>query len=120
MTKKSAENKAASNGSPLDATSKLEVIKDLIFGENMAAYNAEFEQLKEEILAKKKELESLLDSVREELTQNIDNLSTDLNIRITELEDSLNQKIENTENASVNRDELSSLLIKLGESIRQK
>ena len=69
-----------------DLTSKIDAIKQLIFGENIQEYNHEFEAVKKDILNKKKELEQLLEEVKAELLQNIDNLSTDINIRITELE----------------------------------
>lgn len=37
-----------------DSASKIEVIKNLIFGENIAEYNSEFDTLKKEIDSKKK------------------------------------------------------------------
>jgi len=41
-----------------DPASKIEVIKNLIFGENIAEYNSEFESLKKEIDSKRKELKN--------------------------------------------------------------
>jgi gas vesicle protein len=110
-----AENQI--NGNTLEVNSKIDAIKELIFGENIKAYNSEFDSLKTDILDKKKELQNLVDEVRSELLQNIDSLSTDLNIRITDLEDSINDKIENLDKKKVNRKLLSDLFIKLGEKI---
>ncbi len=103
-----------------DPSSKIEAIKNLIFGENIAAYNSEFESVKRDIASKKKELEDFIDDTRKELNQAIDNLSTDINIRITELEDTLSEKTETLETKKVDKKTLGDLLITLGEKISQK
>jgi len=103
-----------------DPSSKIEAIKNLIFGENIAAYNSEFESVKKDIASKKKELEDFIDDTRKELNQAIDNLSTDINIRITELEDTLAEKAEALDSKKVDKETLGDLLITLGEKISQK
>ncbi len=97
--------------------SKIEVIKNLIFGENIQEYNTEFDKLKKEILEKKKALEELIEEVRTDLKASIDDVSTDVNVRITDLEESLTQRIEAAESDIVHREELGKLLIQLGEKI---
>lgn len=97
--------------------SKIEVIKNLIFGENIQEYNSEFDKLKKEILEKKKALEELIEEVRTDLKTSIDDVSTDVNVRITDLEESLTQKIEAVDSNIVHREELGKLLIQLGEKI---
>lgn len=101
----------------VDSSSKIEAIKNLIFGENIQQYNSEFETLKKEIDTQKQQLENYIDEVRNELMQSIDSLSTDVNIRITDLEDSLNAKTEALTEEKVDRKQLSKLLINLGEKI---
>lgn len=105
--------------SSTEATSKIDAIKQLIFGENMQAYDSEFETLKKDILTKKQELEALMDDVKSELLQNIDNLSTDINIRITELENSFEDKADTLNEKKVDRKLLGELFTKLGEKISQ-
>ncbi|AUC75060.1 fructose 1,6-bisphosphatase [Olleya sp. Bg11-27] len=105
--------------SSTDATSKIDAIKQLIFGENMQAYDSEFETLKQDILTKKQELEALMDDVKSEILQNIDNLSTDINIRITELENSFEDKADALNEKKVDRKLLGELFTKLGEKISQ-
>ncbi|WP_452224060.1 fructose 1,6-bisphosphatase [Lacinutrix chionoecetis] len=100
-----------------DPTSKIDAIKQLIFGENIQEYNHEFEAVKKDILNKKKELENLIDDVKAELLQNIDNLSTDINIRITELENTLEDKADALDEKKLDRKLFGDLLIKLGEKI---
>ncbi|WP_103069722.1 fructose 1,6-bisphosphatase [Aquimarina sediminis] len=114
------ENKAVEEKVSDDPSSKIEAIKNLIFGENIAAYNSEFEKVKNDIALKKKELEDFIDDTRKELNQSIDNLSTDINIRITELEDNLTDKTEVLEAKKVDKKVLGDLLINLGEKINQK
>lgn len=100
-----------------DPSTKIEAIKNLIFGENIQEYNSEFDNIKNDILAKKKALENLIEEVRSELIQNIDNLSTDLNIRITELESNIENKLDDLDEKKVDRRQLGQLLVSLGEKI---
>ena len=101
-----------------EATSKIEAIKELIFGENIQAYDSEFEKLKADILKKRNELKDLVDDTRAEVMTAIDNLSTDVNIRITDLENALEDKADKLNEQKVDRDTLGSLLITLGEKIK--
>jgi len=103
-----------------DPSSKIEAIKNLIFGENIAAYNSEFEMVKKDISNKKKELEDFIEDTRKELNQAIDNLSTDINIRITELEDNLTDRVDVLDSKKVDKETLGDLLIALGEKINKK
>ena len=103
-----------------EANSKIEVIKNLIFGENIQAYNSEFESLKQDIIDKKKILEDLIEEVSADLKKSIDNVSTDVNVRITDLEQSLEGKFEKLETKSVDKDLLGKLLIDLGKKVSNK
>ncbi len=106
--------------STTDSASKIEVIKNLIFGENIAEYNSEFETLKKEIDTKRKELKDYIDDTRQELMASIDNLSTDINIRITDLENALEDKADKLDEQKVDKKLLGDLLISLGEKISSK
>lgn len=122
MTKsltKENPKKINGNSNSVDTTSKIDAIKELIFGENIQAYDSEFEALKADIIAKKTALEELIDDVKSELHKSIDSLSTDLNIRITDVEAALNSKIEDLEEKKIDRSLLSDLFIKLGEKISE-
>ncbi len=101
------------------ANSKIEAIKNLIFGENIQEYNHEFESLKSDISQKREEMLSYVDDARKEIMTAIDNLSTDVNIRISDLEQSLNDKAQDLEDRKVSRDSLGDMLIKLGENIKE-
>ena len=114
MAKATKETKT--NGE-LDSVSKIEAIKNLIFGENIQQYDSEFEKLKAEIDQRKQALEDYIAEVRKELTQSIDSLSTDLNIRITEVEDRLKEKADELSEDKLDRKEFGNLLKELGEKI---
>ena len=118
LTKENPQ-KINGNSNKAEVTSKIDAIKELLFGENIQAYDSEFETLKADIIAKKKELEHLIDDVKSELLKSIDSLSTDLNIRITDVEDAINSKIENLDEKKVDRKSLADLFIKLGEKISE-
>ena len=114
------DNTNTTEGITVDSSSKLEAIKNLIFGENIAEYNSEFETLKQDILTKREELESYIDEVRKELMDSIDTLSTDVNIRITDLENSLQKKTDALDDKKVDKKALGQLLVALGEKIIAK
>ena len=93
MTKKNLEN----NAEVTNTDSKIDAIKQLIFGDNIAEYSQEFETLKNDLEKRRQELSDFIDDTRKELMSAIDNLGTDLNIRISDLEESLNEKADTLE-----------------------
>ena len=101
-----------------EQTSKIEAIKNLIFGENIAQYNQEFDQVKKEINKRKEELEVYIEDVRKELSQSIDNLSTDIGIRISELEDTVSEKTDNLDHLKVDKKTIGDMFFSLGEKIK--
>lgn len=111
------KNTSAADASATDSVSKIEAIKNLIFGENIEQYDSEFDTIRKEIKSKKEALEQYIGEVRNELMQSIDSLSTDVNIRITDLEDSLQSKTDALSEEKVDRKQLGKLLINLGEKI---
>jgi len=113
MTKKTEEQMIANEVN----RSKIEAIKDLIFGENIVEYDSKFEAIKIDVLKKKEELEHLIDITQASLNEAIDNLSTDLNIRITSLEKDLEAKSNTLDEKKMDRKLLGNLLIKLGNKI---
>ena len=114
--KQISDQSISENGSSI---SKIETIRNLIFGENIETYNSEFETMKSDILKKKQLLEDLVEEVRSDLKSAIDNVAIDVNIRITELEDKMEEKIERLESEQVKKSQLGKLLVTLGEKIRE-
>lgn len=100
------------------ANTKIDAIKQLIFGDNMAEYSQEFDTLKKEIEKSKEELTAYIEDTRKDLMTAIDNLSTDVNIRISDLEESMNDRTDALDNKKVDKAQLGDLLIALGENIK--
>lgn len=101
-----------------ESNSKLDAIRNLIFGENIQQYDSEFDLLKKDILAKRQELHDLVEETREELNKAVDNISTDLNIRISDLESKMQEDLEDINAAKVDRNMLGDALISLAEKIK--
>lgn len=104
----------------VNSNSKIEAIKNLIFGENIAEYNQEFDTLKTDLEKRRQELLDYIDDTRKEVITAIDSLSTDLNIRISDLESSLRDKADDLKAKKVDKTTLGDLLIKLGTTIKDK
>lgn len=101
-------------------SSKIEVIKELIFGDQIEMYDLEFEKLQKDILAKKKSLEKMLDEVKADLDSTLDSISTDINIRITELEKKFENRIENIEADAIDKEMLGKMFTDLGKKLSKK
>ncbi len=117
---KNDQNVFKLNGKVESTTSKIETIRNLIFGETIETYDSEFESVKRDILDKKKTLEELIEQVKGDLNIAVDNIATDVNIRITEVEKNLESRLENLEDDTVNKKMLGKLLIELGEKVGKK
>ncbi len=100
------------------STSKIEAIKNLLFGENIAEYNQEFEDLKKDLEKRRTELLDYIDDTRKELMTAIDSLGTDVNIRISDLETSILDKTEELNKTKMSKESLGDLLIQLGTKVK--
>lgn len=100
-----------------ESATRLEAIKNLIFGENIQQIDQDFESIKNLIEKRKEELEIFIEDTRKELNRTIDNLSTDLNIRISDLENNLTDKTDKLNQQKVDKNLLGTLLVTLGEKV---
>ncbi len=102
------------------SVSKIDVIKNLILGETLQNYDAEFEVLKKDILNKKQVLEDLIEEIKADLHNSIDSVTADLDVRINDLENNLENKLDKLEKGAVDKKLLGKLLMELGEKISSK
>lgn len=100
------------------ASSKIDAIKELIFGENMQQYSQQFSDLKSIIEKRRQEMESHMDTIKSEMMSSIDNLNTDMNIRITELEKALENRLDKIDNQKVDRKALGKSLENIGKKLQ--
>ena len=100
-----------------EQNSKLDAIKNLIFGDNIVEYDSTFAEIKEDIDVKEKQLKDYIDSVKNELEQHIDSVVATINKELKELDAKLETKASALEAKKVDKKQLSKLLIALGEKI---
>ena len=97
--------------------SKIEIIKNLLVGEQLEDYDAELELLRKQIIEKKETLDKLITDIKTELEQSIDQVSVDINQRITDVEKNLSKKLDDVSASQVYKKELGNLLSELGDKI---
>ena len=102
------------NMSENNEMSKLEAVKELIFGQNMQDYDQRFsdvdgqvERIDAEASANIKLLKSL-----------IDELENSMSDRITSLETALNHRMDELDDAKADRQKLGKMLMNIGEKLQ--
>jgi len=103
-----------------NAPSKIEVIKNLLIGEQLDAYEAELAELRKQMVTKKEALDKLIQEVKADLEKSIDHVSADVNHRITNLEQNINKKLEDIDTNRVDKKQLGKLLSELGDKIAKE
>jgi len=93
-----------------NGVSKIDAVKELLFGQNMQEYDARFNQLQELILKNSKEYQTLFKSSQKELIQELQKTNRELAKRIEKLEATLQDKVHELKESKVDRQHLSSLL----------
>lgn len=119
MAKGKQQSQPQETDGQMAAASKIDKIKELIFGENIVQYNDQFESLKRDIAAKKQELEQLIDEMNTAVHTALDNSATDLGIRITELQDSVEARMDQITEDHIDKRSLGKLLVELGNRISE-
>jgi tRNA U34 5-carboxymethylaminomethyl modifying GTPase MnmE/TrmE len=96
-----------------EASSKIEVIKNLIFGETIEQHESELEKLKEDLQSQKQELQELISTLRKEMTATIDTKEAEQQKLIKALETKIT-------NEMVDRETMGTLLMDMGKSLLKK
>ena len=111
--------KPSFNGSASNSSSKIDAIKELLFGEEINVYDQQLELLKQDVLNKKAELDKLIQEVKKDLNKSIDDLGTDVNKKLNNLEQKFEKRATTLDEKKVDKKMLGSMLVKLGEKISQ-
>lgn len=116
MAKQTEEEKKSpfSSGDP-----KIDAVKQLIFGENMQQYDAEFNEIKAIIKKTRNEIEKELNDTRDQLNSLINELRTDMNKKVTQLRADMDEAVTDLDNRKVNRKLLGALLQEMGKQIAE-
>ena len=99
--------------------SKLDAIKDIIFGHDIAEIQKEFNSVKDSIAKLKHKSESDDKILLENLTQSINNLENSLNARLDSMEKSIFKKLDALNEAKTDRNKLGQMFEKLGQGLRK-
>ena len=94
---------------------KINAIRDIIFGTDMAEYNEQFDSLKNEIAENKQAAEN----DKKELLGKISDLENSINNSLESLEKKLVARLDQLQNEKTDREVLGSLLEEIGKKIKQ-
>jgi gas vesicle protein len=116
MAKEKEEEKKPvfSSGDP-----KIDAVKQLIFGESMLQYDAEFNDIKALIKRTRTEIETELNDTRDQLNSVINDLRVDMNKKVTQLRSDMDEAVTDLDNKKVNRKLLGALLQEMGKQIAE-
>ncbi len=110
MAKNKIQDEQQVDSNPNDATnSKIDAIKELIFGNNIKEYEHEFNEIKNIIAHNKEEIERNLNEAKNEIFDAMEELREDLNRQLDELHLNMNNEIDRLQENKTDR----SLLVKL-------
>lgn len=112
MSKENTSN--SNNGASVAELSKLQAVKELIFGQEIQDYSKQFKEIEDKFEA----LHSLLDDTKQLLNEKIDLLDKELNGKLVKVEEQLIAKIEKLQASKTDRDKLGKLLISVGEKLQ--
>jgi len=117
------------NGALNDSATRVEAIKDLIFGENMKEYELRFNKLADELEQTKIELNEKIALLSKESVDNVNMLMTSLSKEIDTNFSSLQSEIDKFSNVhgeleklnskKVDKTALGNLLINVGEKLKK-
>ena len=94
---------------------KLDAIKEIIFGENIKAYDHEFKQLKDHINKLQADNKKMLEESESAFNEKIDSLKNTLKEDLAELR----SNIESLSNSAASRTQVSTLLNEMADKLKQ-
>lgn len=97
---------------------RIDAIKDIIFGENIKEYDAEFKKIKEYIEEQKVILETAIDSLRSDMDKVLDELRSDFDDSVKSLKEKTLEEISDLDNAKADRSTLGSMLEEIGKKLQ--
>ncbi len=98
---------------------RIDAIKDIIFGENMKEYDAEFKKIKEYVEEQKAILETAIDSLRSDMDKMLEELRGDFDDSVKSLKEKTLEELSNLDDAKANRSTLGSMLEDIGKKLQE-
>lgn len=113
--KKELENPNPENGkNSVNEIAKINAIRDIIFGHDMAEYNEQFNNVRDLIADN---AQSIVDN-KEDILQKMDSLQKQFNESLDNLENRLNEQIAQLRAEKTDREMLGTLLEEIGKKIK--
>lgn len=100
--------------------SKLDAIRDIIFGQHIEAYNREFEALKKALQHQQDALEKTITERHDQLNRSIEALQKQMEQLMSQQRAEAHAEIQSVKNAYVSRADLGKLLVSLGQQLQEK
>ncbi|MEM6264366.1 MAG: hypothetical protein AAGI38_17765 [Bacteroidota bacterium] len=97
--------------------SKLDAIRDIIFGEQIQDYDARFSELNQELTQKHDNLNTRVEELEKRLQTAIDRLGESLANQMTAQHEQLMLEVQRLEHEKAKRVELGQLLIRMGQQL---
>ncbi|MCT4663799.1 MAG: hypothetical protein N4A45_01035 [Flavobacteriales bacterium] len=120
MSKGKEEKKPVEESkAPISNDQKIDVIKELIFGNNMREYQQEFEDVNVKIKEAEQRLSDQLNQSKEELYDYIEEMRKEFNNKIDELQMNLNQEVDRLDDQKMDRQLLADQLEKMARKIKE-
>lgn len=112
------DEKEANKASAFSNDAKIDVIKELIFGNNMREYQSEFEGLHDIVTQNKIDIENKLSTAKDELYDYLEEMRKELNSKIDDLQMTLQAEIDRLDDAKTDRKMLGDLFEHMAKEIK--
>ncbi|MEL7003802.1 MAG: hypothetical protein AAFN93_13850 [Bacteroidota bacterium] len=97
---------------------RIDVIKELIFGENIQAYEEQFKKLRSLLETSNKKIEDRVSEIEERLIKDLEKLEGTGYGVLEELEKAHTQRLDNIEANMIKRSELGDMFLKIGQKLK--
>lgn len=112
------EEKEANKASAFSNDAKIDVIKELIFGNNMREYQSEFEGIHDVVTQNKIDIENKLNTAKDELYDYLDEMRKEINSKIDDLQMTLQAEIDRLDDVKTDRKMLGDLFEHIAKEIK--
>lgn len=112
------ETKTTNNATDETAQdSRLEAVRDLLFGQNDQEYRKEFKEIHNKIGSKHEDASERIEKLREEQRHDLSKLEERLNARIEQVETSLAKQLQQLDSSKVERKKLAAILQQMAKEL---
>jgi len=110
----------APNNKNLNGTSsRVDAIKDLIFGENIQEYDARFSKLESKLNSTEKKLTKMIQNLGKEINSNLETFNKSISDDVEKNFKQLAKQVKALEASKTDKDNLANLLISLAEELKK-